>query len=91
MKKAITDRWLDAQKLHRENPKTFDAPSEEELANIRKGDSVRICNGRERFWVTVTCRHGSKIWGNVDNMLVDTTKYNVGDSVVFNTKHVYDI
>jgi hypothetical protein len=45
--------FVDAQQMHIENPSTFEAPSKEELDNLKKGDSVKVCAAGERFWCTV--------------------------------------
>ena len=47
--------WVDAQALHTEDPRSFWAPTEEELKSLRPGDFVKIvaANSSERFWCEV--------------------------------------
>lgn len=54
----------DAQRMHREHPDTFYAPSREELALIKPGDFVKVCWRHERFWVEVE--------GGLDKYLIGT-------------------
>ena len=84
--------FTDAQEMHQNNPDTFDAPTKEELAAVRKGDSVKVCHNNERFWVTVT-RVSKKgvITGLVDNDLVCVQPFGYGNRVVFETRHIYSI
>ena len=45
--------FIDAQEQHKQSPESFDAPSNEELDNLKKGDTVKVCNGKERFWTII--------------------------------------
>ena len=89
--KVFTDNWVDAQERHQENPAIFWAPSQEELNEIKKGFSVKICNGRERFWVNVVNVNENKLIGIVANELIYETPYNNGDKVSFFKKNIYQI
>ena len=48
-------QWVDAQALHTEDPRSFWAPTMEQLAAIKKGDFVKIVarSSSERFWCEV--------------------------------------
>ena len=85
------DQWVNAQEKAKEFPDTFGLPEEHLLLRLRKGWTVKICNGEERFWVTVIDVDGEKIIGEVDNCLVGGYEYNYGDLVMFEKKHIYQI
>ena len=65
------------------------------------GDSVKINNGRERFFVTVEQIDGEIIVGRVDNHLLQLKKYQqngiqncpytYGDMVCFERKHIWQV
>ena len=57
------------------------------------GCSVKINNGRERFYVTVTQIDGDKIVGLIDNHLLKLGKlpYTYGDTVCFERKHIWHV
>lgn len=83
--------FTDAQKMHKENPDTFFAPSIEELSEIQIKDSVKVCvNNRERFWVTVEKIDENNIIGVVDNNLVEIN-LKLGEEIRFEKRHIYDI
>lgn len=90
MKKA---EFVDAQEMHRKNPKTFEVPSDEELSNIKVGGHVKVCAERERFWVKVTKVENKTIQGEVDNELVSSDEHNLflGDEIEFHFDNVYSI
>jgi len=44
----------DAQKMHKQYPATFWAPSARELRKVKKGDFAKISMHNERFWVEIT-------------------------------------
>lgn len=81
-----------AQELQRQHPATFEAPSLEELAAVKVGDSVKVCDGRERFWVTVTGKslENNKLCGIVDNELFGNN-LSFGDAIEFLPDNIYQI
>lgn len=83
--------FTDAQKQHKLHPKTFYAPSNEELDNLKKGDTVKVCNGEERFWTCILSITGDKIKAIVDNVLLDGDEYDNRDIISFEKRHIYDI
>lgn len=85
------DEWVDAQEKHRQHPDTFDVPSEEELAKIDVGFTVKVCNGQERFWTEVVELLEDGLLVRVDNNLVNDRGYNFGDILRIEKKHIYEI
>jgi len=85
--------FVDAQKMHKEDPEKFKVPSKSALLRIKKDDNVKVCTGSERFWVTVAQVEGDHITGYVNNDLNNIDKHglSLGDPVEFQTCHVYDI
>jgi|SaaInlStandDraft_5_1057022.scaffolds.fasta_scaffold133566_1 hypothetical protein len=61
---------------------TFWAPSAKQI--------VKICNGKERFWVKVEGRQKKMFIGHIRNNLLFST-YTFGDMIAFEEKHIYDI
>ena len=82
---------IDAQEMAQKHPDTFESPSTEELNQIKEGASVKICNGEERFWATVTKISGDKVTADVDNDLLGDYGYNLGDEIEFEKRHIYSI
>lgn len=83
---------VDAQEMARLNPTTFGVPSKKELNAITEGDSVKVCNSRERFWVTVVSVDGDNITGTVDNDLLDTSDgLELGNTISFTKSNIYSI
>lgn len=85
------DNWVDAQEMHRNNPNTFYAPSEEEINNIEKGFTVKISNGQERFWNEVVEINNNHLLVKIDNQLVGNKGYNYGDILWIEKKNIFDI
>ena len=85
--------FIDAQQMHKEHPKTFYAPSEEELSKIDIGTFVKVCVGMERFWTEVVKIEGSKISALVGNDLAYTDQHglSLGDYLTFDKKNIYQI
>jgi methylmalonyl-CoA mutase N-terminal domain/subunit len=84
----------DAQQLQKMYPTTFEAPSSDELAEVRVGSLVKICaDDVERFWVIVTDVKGAKLQGTVDNDLLhsDVHQLKSDDVVSFELRHIYQI
>ena len=86
----FTDDWVDAKEMNYNYPHTFDYPTQIELDNIKIGDSLKISNGFERFWVEVKKKNKMYIIGRVDNELI-TNEYKLNDLVMFESKNIYDI
>ena len=86
-------KFIDAQKMAKENPETFYAPSSTELDKIKKGNSVKIAISKERFWVTVVFVNNNKITGTIDNDLIFTDEHGLQfeDEIEFEKKNIYSI
>ncbi len=85
--------FINAQEMRQLHPATFGTPTATELAAIALGDSVKVCTGGERFWVTVAEATESTLTGTVDNELVcsDAHGLRYGDTISFPRECVYDI
>lgn len=85
--------FVDVQKMHAENPHTFKVPSHEELMDIEEDDFVRVCAGKERFWVRVTGIEEDNLIGRVcgDLIYTDLHGLNWSDEVMFSRDNVYNI
>lgn len=86
--------FVDAQEMERLHPATFEAPTADELDELRPGMHAKVCTageGGERFWVKIDTIEGNTLTGKVDNDLVRTHahgwKHN--DVVTFERRHVY--
>lgn len=86
-------KFENAQELRRAFPDTFHAPTERECEFIQQGQFVKVCAGRERFWVKVTENDGGCLSGTVNNDLVLTSEHGLvdGDLVCIGYDEVYDI
>ena len=83
----------DAQENKKENPATFDAPSKQELEDIKVGDNVKVCIGGERFWNVVTEVNENEVKAIINNDLVCTDKhgYSLDDVIEFEMRNIYSI
>jgi hypothetical protein len=86
-------KFTDAQEMAALYPDTFAAPEKDDLDKIKPGDSVKVCSGRERFWVSVISIDGDKINGIIDNNLISIDEHGLShkDVVCFEKRHVYQI
>lgn len=80
-----TDTWTDVAKSG------LPPPTAEELNALHAGDTVKISNGFERFFVLVRDIKDNTVVGVIQNHLVGTYEYNYKDSVQFEKCHVYTI
>lgn len=87
----MENEFIDAQEMAQLHPDTFEAPSTEELNQIKEGSIVKICNGEERFWTTVIKIDKSKVTAAVDNQLLGDYDYDFGDVIEFEKRHIYSI
>jgi hypothetical protein len=90
--------FANAQEMHKLYPDTFWAPSQEELDNVKVGDTVKVCakvcaeqNRRtlERFWVKITKINGEILKGEVSNVLVDID-LKLDEEITFKKENIYD-
>src|SRR5687768_2191222 len=77
----------------------WQAPTADEIREVIRGRSVKICDGGERFW-TEACDvvreppedpFRWRISAEVDNGLVSGQEYNLGTLVHFEGRHIYCI
>ncbi len=88
--KIHTDDWVDVVEMATKFPDKFEKPSDQELDSVSVNASVKIGNGRERFFVTVkNILPDGSIIGTVDNHLIRDSPYNFGDTVKFEKKNIY--
>lgn len=85
-------KLVDARKMAKEHPRTFQLPSKKAVKSLGPGDFAKVSTHGERFWVRVTKRDGSKFQGIVDNDVVMTDDHGLrlGDKMAFEAKHLYD-
>lgn len=83
--------FADAQEMHRANPITFEAPTQEELDALVPEMFVKVCAGRERFWAIIQKIEGDKITAIIDNILVCSDLHGLyfRDEIEFEKRHVY--
>ena len=81
-------KLVSARQMSTEHPDTFYYP-EKDILTIKKGDSVKVCNGKERFWVTVEEVIDDTVLGTIDNVLVSTKSLKLGDLILFRKEHIY--
>ncbi|HSF91758.1 MAG TPA: DUF2185 domain-containing protein [Paracoccaceae bacterium] len=91
---------LDPRPIRQENPYTFFVPTEEELAEIRPGQSVKLMfraippsdhYGAERMWVQVTSCDADEFIGTLDNDPTDIPGLKDGDIVQFKRHHIIGV
>ena len=82
-------KFIDAQEMAKKYPETFEAPSIEELNQIKQDDSVKLCLNDERFWVKVIEVREDEIIGEVDNQLFEEQPFNLHDIIAFKREHIY--
>lgn len=86
---ATFNKWVDAQKLAKQYPDTFEAPNIGDLKkNIKIGDFVKWNIDKERIWMIVLDVNRDTIIGIIDNKPIDT-KYKLGDIAKIKFRHVY--
>ena len=76
----------DAQALAKQHD-TFWAPSNKQLKQVKNGSIVKICNGKERFWVIIEGRQKNIYMGHIRNNLLFST-YAFGDLIAFEENQI---
>jgi len=89
----VRGHFEDAQRLQKQHPTTFEAPSLSELSGLRVGQFIKVCTEGERFWVKLEAIEEDKLFGRVDNELVFTERHGLryNDKVTVQKRHVYDV
>ncbi|EPY3962323.1 TPA: hypothetical protein ACKFTV_002206 [Klebsiella pneumoniae] len=80
---------INAQRLHRMYPNTFQVPTYEELSELKVGDLVKVCINNERFWSIITSIKGKTFIAEVNNHLV-LNDLSVGDLIKIRFSNVFD-
>ena len=78
-----------AQELKIQYPESFEAPDESQLNNLTINDNVKVCDGKERFWVKLINIECNYLMGTIQNILF-TDDYNAGDIIQFKKYNIYD-
>jgi len=94
-KKIYRPRLINAKMMSIKHPDSFDY-WEEEIANLKVGDIVKVSNSWERFWTIVKSINGDKIVAEVNNGLIGNlmgkpSSYNFGDLIAFKRENIYQI
>ncbi len=89
--KTLTPILVNAEEMNRDHPESFFIPKARH--KIKKGDSVKVCCGPERFWTLVVDVTGEVITATVDNYLVcpENRKLKVGTKIQFAPCNVYQV
>ena len=83
---------VNAQEMAKTYPDTFEAPAKEELADIKVGDSVKICiNNKERLWVSITEIVGCQLKGTIDNSPITIDDVSFGDTILLKEENIYSV
>lgn len=90
--------FTDAQEMQRRHPSTFSAPTGDEIKGLRTKSYVKVCAGRERFWVQIigiafddVDPHKTVFRGRVDNDLAFKSEHGLdyNDLITFEGRHIY--
>lgn len=88
---------LDAEAIHRANPRTFSIPRRIVRDSLRSGDRVKLLfqvdppkdwAGSERMWVEVISTRNGEYVGRLANTPVALSSLKLGDRVTFRAEHV---
>lgn len=82
---------LDAIENNLKNPTTFHLPDQSKINTLVPGDIVKVCDGKERFWVVITEVKIIYFIGIVDNNLLNSQEYDYGSKIAFAKNNIYDI
>ncbi len=84
---------VNAQEMQRKHPKTFEAPSREELDKLKIDDTVKVACCGERFWTIITKINGDNITAIVDNDLLYTDEhgFKYKDVITFIKDNIHSI
>ena len=85
-----TQKWTDAQKMHKKHPKKFYAPDLRDLEYLRAGDLIQFSTGKERPWMIVFDFDGNTIRGILDNVTIDKSMKR-GDIIEIQRRHVMNV
>lgn len=82
--------FVDAQKMQEKYPKTFQAPTYNDLDQLKVAGFVKVNADGKRFWVEITQIKDQKITGTIAKYLVRNEHgLNFGDIIKFEKRHVF--
>ena len=80
---------IDAMEMGRYDPNIFYLRNHHEL---KVGNMVKVCNGKEMFWVILKGVNPDDMYrGVINNSLRSTRDYNFGDTILFDRRKIYKI
>jgi hypothetical protein len=85
------DNWVDVQQNRDKYEKDFHIPTMEELQSLESGDTVKVSDQVERFFVLVMAVSTDTITGKIMNHLIGNQGYNYQDMITFEKRHVFSI
>lgn len=80
----------DAIAMRRQYPDTFEYVDLREVVDLKPGRLVKVCDGEERFWVTLTEVDLPVLVGTVSNNLLGN-KLAHGDLIEFDIRNLYQV
>jgi len=84
--------FINAVERNKQNPDTFQIPSEEQLDKMEPGFHIKIGHSEERFWAEVSSIEDSgSIYAIVDNDLVFEHPFKYGDKILVQRCHIMDM
>ena len=93
MQQAPTDickHLVDAQRMHVENPVSFEVPDAAKLAHPQAGWTAKICDHEQRFWTEVVSADDAFITAKVANHTGREDRgYGVDQLVKYERRHIY--
>ena len=90
-KKIYADDFSNAREMNENYPETFEWVEPPQRENMKRGDLIKVANGKERFWCSFRKNGiGNLIVAEVDNVLISTQGYNLGDWICFNRDNIYE-
>jgi hypothetical protein len=89
MTQPFKNGLVDALEMSKQHPDTF-AYWADDMDSIQRGTQVKVSDGKERFWVTVTKREGNDLYGLLDNNLVFNDA-KVGAPMKFSVENVFQV
>lgn len=91
MEKPLRIELVDAYEMSLKHPDTFEYHTEEEINSIAIGDSVKVNDGKERFWTIIVEINTDHLVGKIDNELCNDQKYNYQSKIIIERRHIYQI
>ena len=82
--------FTDAQKCA-ECFETFEAPTMQELENLKVGEFVKVAHSGQRFWTIIRVINGEKILAEVNNILLEPHPFKCGQAISFKKRNIYKI